>query len=130
MNKLGNQIRISVAKLSEKDLKNSLLTSFMVYQQSIKRDQDPPEGQWFALHDLISSYWGFFGDLDLHIDEMEIKLTTLVKSSSKAQLLNFIEDVGNAYENRLKAEKKLAAAIIASGGSVIEIWITFNQLKY
>jgi len=120
MNKLGNQIRIAFAKLSEKDLKSSLLISFMVYQQSIKREQEPPEGQWFALHDLISSYWGFFGDLDLHIDEMESKLTTLVKSSSKVQLLNFIEDVGNAYEKRLRADEELAAAIIGSGSSIIE----------
>lgn len=93
---LGTTLIKSMANLSTNQIKESILTSFMVYEQCIRDEESMPSSQWFHFHDLVALMWGYYGDLDLYIDEMEERWkTTLLGFKSRADIESFVQSVGD-----------------------------------
>jgi hypothetical protein len=96
---LGATLIKSMANLSTNKIKESILTSFMVYEQCIRDEESMPSSQWFHFHDLVALMWGYYGDLDLYIDEMEERWkTTLERFKSRADIEGFVQLVGDFKE--------------------------------
>jgi hypothetical protein len=96
---LGATLIKSMANLSTNQIKESILTSFMVYEQCIRDEESMPSSQWFHFHDLVALMWGHYGDLDLYIDEMEERWkTTLQGFKSRADIESFVQSVGDNKE--------------------------------
>jgi hypothetical protein len=96
---LGATLIKSMANLSTNQIKESILTSFMVYEQCIRDEESMPISQWFHFHDLVALMWGYYGDLDLYIDKMEERWkTTLEGFKSRADIESFVQLVGDSKE--------------------------------
>lgn len=107
---LGKTLIKSMSHLSADQIKGSILTSFMVYKHCILRDKPTPESQWFHFHDLVALQWGYYGDLDLHIDTMEERLTETIEGfNSRADIEGFVQSVGDykeQYDEHLREIRK------------------------
>lgn len=98
-NQLGKTLIKVMKNLSTNQIKGSILTSFLVYKQCIFYDASMPTSQWFHFHDLVALKWGYYGDLDLHIDKMEERWTTTVNGfKSRTDIEKFIQSVGDYKE--------------------------------
>lgn len=96
---LGKTLINVMRHLSDDQIKGSIRTSFMVYKQCIFDDANTPNSQWIHFHDLVALMWGYYGDLDLHIDKMEERWTTTVEDfKSRADIEKFIQSVGDYKE--------------------------------
>lgn len=96
---LGKLLNKGMSNLSNNQIKWSILTSFMVYQQCILHDRETPKSPWFHFLDLVALMWGYYGDLDLHIDKMEERLTAVVESfKSRSDIEIFVQSVGDFKE--------------------------------
>jgi len=73
-NKLGMTLINGMKKLNLKQAKNLMLASFSLYKNMILANQEIPPSPWFHFHDLVALMWGYYGDLDLHYEKMEIRL--------------------------------------------------------
>jgi len=105
---LGKTLINAMSGLSNNQIKGSILTSFMVYKQCILSERDTPKSQWFHFHDLVALMWGYYGDLDLHIEKMEKRWTTTVKGfKSRTEIDNFFQSVGDFKESHDEYIKKL-----------------------
>lgn len=117
---VGKSIVKAMSHLTEAELKNSILNSFRVYKFSIKQGYELSDSKWFALHDIFSLHWGYYGDLDIHIDEMEVKINLLVNFSSKEQIFKAVEEAWDFYEKKLEDDEAFQQKVLSMGGSIIE----------
>lgn len=98
-NQLGKALKKGMSKLSNNQIKGSILTSFMVYQECVLSEKETPDSPWFHFLDLVALMWGYYGDLDLHIDKMEERLTAVVESfKSRSDIETFVQSVGDYKE--------------------------------
>lgn len=99
---LGNLMVQSMSKLSLDDLKYSMMVSFQDYKKSIF-DDEPKSDPWLHFLDLVALKWGYYGDLDIYIEEMETRLATILHSATERDFLNdFIKSVGDHKEQHDK----------------------------
>lgn len=54
---LGKLLNKGMSNLSKNQIKGSILTSFMVYQQCILHDRETPKSPWFHFLDLVALMW-------------------------------------------------------------------------
>jgi len=98
-NQLGKVLNKCMGKLSVAQIKGSMLTSFMVYKECVLREKATPESMWFDFHDLVALMWGYYGDLDLHIDKMEKRLNELISGfKTRSDIEAFVQSLGDYKE--------------------------------
>lgn len=69
----------SLEALSHESIITSLLGSYKTWRYIIEMDiYQTPSNPWLLTHHYLSYKWGYFGDLDLYLDEYEQKLKELV----------------------------------------------------
>ena len=91
----GDLIVKAMSKLTLNEWKYSLLTCFDEYKKLIYDDEGKSD-PWMHFLDLVALQWGFYGDLDLNIDQMEEKLaTTLHNINTREEADVFIKSVGD-----------------------------------
>lgn len=122
MSELGKRIVSNMKHLDLETIKKCLLISFSNYKELIWEDPGATTNPWFHLHDLIACRWGYFGDLDIHIDSMEKRLKKKVKSfTNRKKLEDFLMDVGSHKEETDKRNQELRDYLTGSGHTVISI---------
>lgn len=108
-NQLGKDMKKGMSNLSINQIKGSILTCLMVYKQCILIEKDTPESPWFHFLDLVALMWGYYGDLDLHIDKMEERLTAVVGDfKSRSDIEVFVQSVGDFKEEHDKYLENLS----------------------
>ncbi len=106
--KTGDMIVRAMSKLSMDEWKYSVLASFQDYKEAIYDDErtDP----WLHFLDLVALMWGYYGDLDLCIEEMEKRLAKeLASMKTREQVDAFIKLVGDnkeEHDQQLEEMKK------------------------
>jgi hypothetical protein len=82
--------------LSDKVIKKSLADSLSEYKMIIFEgvQADKGNGNWFMLHDLLASFYGYYGDLDIYWDDY---VKSLVKLTSKKRVA-FRAEIEKALE--------------------------------
>jgi hypothetical protein len=97
---LGKTLISVMSGLSSDQIKGSILTSFIVYKQCILADKETPSSQWFHFHDLVALMWGYYGDLDLHIEKMEERWIKEIDGfKTRSDINKFIQSVGDFKES-------------------------------
>ena len=122
MSKLGNKLVYGVGNLSLEAIKRSLSRSFIDYKECILRNEEPSSNSWFFLLDLIACRWGYYGDLDYYIDDMEARLDKTIKSFQKRKQIDaFLMDIGAYKENQDRAIRELEEQYACMNMHIISI---------
>lgn len=92
--------------------------SFQEYKKEIWSDSSDRWNPWYSFLDFVASKFGYYGDLDLHIETMEVRLHKLLSDmKSKDDANKFIIECGDHIEAQERMHKELAEHY---GFSVIE----------
>lgn len=122
MSNLGSRIVSNLSHLDLETIKASLLASFNDYKELIWEDPEKNPNPWFHLLDLIACRWGYYGDLDIHIEAMEKRLKKTVKSFNRRKKLDdFLMDVGTHKEETARRNQELRDYLTSQGHLVISI---------
>lgn len=106
---IGDVIVHAMSKLSLDEWKFSLMNAFQDYEQEIYSDE-PRTQPWFHILDLIALQWGYYGDLDIYIKEMEQRLSTLLaEMKTKEDADKFLKSVGDYKEEHDKQIEQMKA---------------------
>jgi hypothetical protein len=92
---LGQHMVQAMSDLTDQEWKSSLMEAFQDYEKHLNNEEDT-SNPWFYFLDLIALKWGFYGDLDLYLKDMEKKLSlVMLKLDNREQINGFILEIGN-----------------------------------
>lgn len=99
---INESLEIQLNRLDRENLKISLNFTFLEYKKYAYTDIGTVTSKlkmWLELHDFLAVKWGYYGDLDIYIDEYEKKLKQLLKRS-KPLIIKEIVDGFNLVSQR------------------------------
>lgn len=108
MKKTGDELVGAMMHIDFTTWKLEVAAQFENYKNTI--DDAPNGNSWTHFLDLIAMHWGYYGDLDIHIDEFETKLNGKLRSIKNREDINvFVREIGDskdAHDKRIKELKE------------------------
>lgn len=106
MNKTGDALVEAMMHIDFKEWQLEVAVQFENYKNTI--DDAPNGNSWTHFLDLIAMHWGYYGDLDLCIDEFETKLKEKLQSIQTREDINiFVREIGDSKDAKEKRIKEL-----------------------
>ena len=103
------------SKLNIKQIQGSLIASIPLYKQVVFENKDlekVSEGGrlWCYIHDQLSWFYGYYGDLDLYFEDYELSLNENIMSmKSLSEFQDLVEQIAQAQkqqEEKMEQRKK------------------------
>ena len=96
---LGEIMVAGMKKLSFEQATRSMLATFCEYKTLVLEGNEGTPDPWISFHDLVALMWGYYGDLDLHIEQMEEKMVATIRGfQTREDLESFVQSVGDYKE--------------------------------
>lgn len=103
MNNTGDTLVKMMIPISFWEWKFTIAAQFKNYKKVIYDTPNSDENPWFFFLDLVAMHWGYYGDLDIHIDAFEIKLKEKLDLMQTREDINaFVREIGESYDEREK----------------------------
>lgn len=125
---MWNDIRINLDGLKEGEfhlVRASLISTLPIYEAHLWRDDfdDAPckAKPWLFLHDLIASYWGYYGDMDFHFNTYQTRVKKMLAGSNQAEFAKFIDKMCVELEQRDKQIIDAMNYFKSQGATVITV---------
>jgi hypothetical protein len=125
---MWNDIRSNLDGLKETEfnlIRVSLIGTLPIYESFIWNDDldsvPSTAKHWLMLHDLIASYWGYYGDLDIHFKTYQTRLEKMLAKTNQAKFAKFIDKMCAELEQRDKRKRQVADYFKSLGAVVITV---------
>ncbi len=110
MNKTGDALVNGMKHINFPSWKLEMTTQFEKYKKTFDAyiEDGAEKNPWSYFLDLIAMHWGYYGDLDIYIDQFETRFKQKLQSfQTRKDIDAFVREIGDSKDARDKRIKEL-----------------------